>query len=99
MSKICPLESNSDIATRHRSGSFSVNTFSQYYKQHVKSRLIYADYACKMGSTSSAREDIFRTPIADKKTVCDHQIKVVGYFCGEKRTRPWHVSWKIFNSE
>ena len=30
--------------------------------------LIYADYACKMGSTSLAREDIFRTPIADKKT-------------------------------
>jgi hypothetical protein len=55
-----------------------------------------ADYACKMGGTSLAPEDIFRTPVADKKIFCDHQIKVVGGFCGEKRTRPWHVS---LNSE
>ena len=61
--------------------------------------LIYGDYACKMGGTSLAREDIFRIPIADKKTFCDRQIKAAGGFCGEKRTRPWHVSWKIFNSE
>ena len=64
----------------HRSGSFSVNTFSQYYKQHVKSRLIYGDYACKMGSTSFAREDIFRTQTADKRTFCDRQIKAAGGF-------------------
>jgi hypothetical protein len=56
--------------------------------------LIYADYACKMGSTSLVWEDIFRTPIADKKTFSDRQIKVVGGFCGEKRTRPWQVSLK-----
>ena len=42
--------------------------------------LIYADYAYKMGSTSLAWEDIFRTQAADKKTICDRQIKVVGGF-------------------
>ena len=61
--------------------------------------LIYDDYACKMRSMSFAREDIFRTQTADKKTFCDCQIKVVDGFCGEKRTRPWHVSWKDYNSE
>ena len=37
-------------------------------------------------------EDIFRTLIADKKTFCDRQIKAVGGFCGEKRTRLWQVN-------
>ena len=46
--------------------------------------LIYDDYACKMGGTSLAREDIFRTPIADKKIICDHQIKAVGGFAERK---------------
>ena len=61
--------------------------------------LIYDDYAYKMRSTSLAWEDIFRTLTADKKIICDRHIKVVGGFCGEKRTRPWHVSWKDYNSE
>ena len=49
--------------------------------------LIYADYACKMGSTSLAREDIFRTQTADKKTICDRQIKAVGGFVERKEQK------------
>jgi hypothetical protein len=36
------------------------------------------------GSTSLAREDIFRTPTADRKTFCDRQIKVIGGLRREK---------------
>ena len=46
--------------------------------------LIYANYACKTGNTSLAWEDIFRTPTADKKIICDRQIKAVGGFAERK---------------
>jgi hypothetical protein len=95
VSKTCPLECtyvtwvcHTSQKTIPRSGK-SINFIREIYAD-------YTDYACKMGSMSLAVENIFRILTADKKTLCESQIKLVGGFCGEKRTRPWHVSLNKF---